>query len=869
LHNIRNLLRILAFLTLALIAPVELAAQTAEDSQVDASKNPIVNAVKALQEQVKVDLQKAAVSLEELRKKVDQAATVDAQLAELKIQADEIGKAISGAMGALESRYNLVSKRLDEIGQPPAAGQPAEDAGVSGDRKRLQDEKSQMNTILTDADVVNTEAGKLSGHITDLRRKLFTETLLRRTHITPEMLEETATATASETDELVTKTASSLKFMWNFKRQGLFAALLLSLGVALLIAFVMRRAFAPLIRRETLMNDPPYISRLSKAFWSTLIPTLGVSVFVMTSIFFLDYFKVLRDDISQVFQALLWVCAIMYFVFKLCRAIVAPGKPAWRLTNVSDRGARMLVTFALLMTFVISISFLTGQITEALDSPVVLTVARGFISAMIIGVMLLLLAFVRPMKASLDNLPDRPWPQIIRISLIIIGAGLIVTALTGYIGLAQFAATQIVMTGALGVTMYIGILTGQAVSRREALAATAVGRLMQKRHGLTDVQLDQFALVAGLAIYALVFVLFVPGIMLQWGFQGADIGNLFVRLFTEIHVGNITISLLGVFVGILVFIGGYFLTRWFQRWLDGNVMARSQIDIGVRNSVNTALGYAGVAFAGLIGISAAGIDLSSLALVAGALSLGIGFGLQTIVQNFVSGLILLAERPFKVGDWIVNGPVEGFVRRISVRATEVETFQNQSIIVPNSQLINAAVGNWTLRNTLARSEIPVSVSYDSDPQQVMDILMEIATNHPLVLTMPEPNIGFQGFGQFSMDFELRFYLADLFQGGPVKNEIRVAIIERFRKEGIVIPVPQRNINVRFTGDGAELEKALAEEGLSAEAARRVRLRAEYRGRGIGSRTRELDLVDDDSGPHDGLHHASSTDGEDHDLDDTR
>src|SRR5690606_21425393 len=116
------------------------------------------------------------------------------------------------------------------------------------------------------------------------------------------------------------------------------------------------------------------------------------------------------------------------------------------------------------------------------------------------------------------------------------------------------------------------------------------------------------------------------------------------------------------------------------------------------------------------------------------------------------------------------------VRRISVRATEIETFQNQSIIVPNSQLINAAVGNWMLHNTLARSEIAVPVSYDSDPRQVMNLLLEIARDHPLVLTMPEPNVGFQNFGEFALHFELRFYLSDLFQGGPVRNEIRCQII---------------------------------------------------------------------------------------------
>lgn len=834
--------------------------------QQEQGQNAIMAAVQAMQDQVKADLQKAAVSLEQLRKKVDEAAEADNRLAELKLQVDAVAKAVSDAMGALENRYNLVSKRLDEIGAPPAAGQPAEDAGLSSDRKRLQGEKAQMNGILSDADALDKQAVDLAGHITDLRRKLFTETLFRHTEINEQFLQETVAAGQSESAQLWARAASAFDFMWKFKRQSLFIALGLIFAVAVAESLLVRWMFGRMIYRNPNEQAPSYTHRLAVAFWSTMIPSLGGAVFVMACLLILAGFNVLRQDIGDIVRAALWVIVGVYFIWKLARAIVSPDKPQWRLLDVSDGGARRVVGFAIALAVLNGLSYIINQTNIALDAPVVLTAAEGFVSALLIGFVLVLLAFVHPMKIA----PNRSagLHKLLSALLIISGIGLVATAFLGYIGLAQFVATQIVVTGAVLVTMYIGFLSGQAVSRTDAFAKTLTGEYLARRHNLTAVRLDQIGLVLGLTIYFLVCLFGIPLIMLKWGFRGADIWSIFVQLFTEIQVGNISISLLGIFAGILVFAGGYYATRWFQRWLDANVMVRSQVDIGVRNSVNTVLGYAGIVVAGLIGISAAGINLSSLALVAGALSLGIGFGLQTIVQNFVSGLILLIERPFKVGDWIVNGPVEGFVRRISVRATEIETFQNQSIIVPNSQLINAAVGNWTLHNTVARSEVPVSVSYDSDPRQVMDILLDIARNHPLVLTMPEPNVGFQAFGQFSMDFELRFYLADLFQGGPVKNEIRATIIERFRKDGIVIPIPQSNIVLHSADDSRVMEEALTLEGMSPEAARRVLLRAERRQQVSRGLARDMDLVDDERGPHDGLHHAADADG-DGDADDNR
>lgn len=849
-----KLIRILAAALVIAMLPAAAVAQATGGAQPDQAQQAVAAVVEALQSRVKGELEEAALALEDIKGKVESAIEIDATLAELKVEADKVHAAISASLDEIRGRLALVSKRIEELGPPPAQGK-TEDASVAADRKRLLEERSQINAIISDGDLIRNQAQDLSGRIIDIRRTLFAETVFRHTEVNGELFGNAGDAAVETWGKLRSTAANAFEFMWRFKHQSLF----LSLGVAILFAvmlkLVLRRYFGPLIHRDPERPDPEYIHRLSVAFWSATIPAMAWTFVIICGLGLLYSFNVLRSDMFDIVRPVAWAVVGVYYVWKLARGIVSPNKPQWRLLDVSDRGARQIVAFAVVLAAINGLSYVLSSINVVLDAPLVLTVAESFIASIVTGVTLILLSFLRPLGRMTQN--GAVWPRIIRFAVLVTGIGLIAAALFGYVGLAKFASSQIVVTGAIIVTMYVGFLTGSTISQHDAFARTALGLALARRHQLGEVRLDQSGLAIGLLIHAVVLLIGIPLIMLTWGFRGADISALFVRLFTEIRVGNINISLVGILAGVALFFVGLFATRWFQRWLDGNVLARSHVETGVRNSVNTVLGYTGIVLAALLGISAAGFDLSSLALVAGALSLGIGFGLQTIVQNFVSGLILLAERPFKVGDWIVNGPVEGFVRRISVRATEIETFQNQSIIVPNSQLINAAVGNWTLHNTLARSEIPVSVSYDSDPKQVMEILIDIARNHPLILTMPEPNVGFQAFGQFSLDFELRFYLADLFQGGPVRNDIRVAIIERFREEGIEIPLPQRELNVRVNGEtrAGALETALADEGLPRDVVRRIVERAEHGGP-RHRRGRKVDLADDNDGsPFDGMHHA--------------
>ncbi len=287
---------------------------------------------------------------------------------------------------------------------------------------------------------------------------------------------------------------------------------------------------------------------------------------------------------------------------------------------------------------------------------------------------------------------------------------------------------------------------------------------------------------------------------------GMDAQRAFTRPF--FHLGNLGVTPVFLLKSILYLLILVLISRAVREFVRTSVVARTSLDLGQQDAAARLSGYLVFLTGVVVGLQSAGLNLSSLVVLGGAVSIGVGFGLQTIANNFVSGLILLVERPIKLGDRVEVGEINGDVVRIAARSTWIRSNDNVVIIVPNSEFVSNRITNWTANDRQVRFSVPVGVSYGSDPEEVRDILMKVALDHSDVLEQPAPEVRFVGFGDSSLDFELRVWTVKRVQTPKTLiSELLFSIFRAFRERGIEIPFPQRDLHLKSVAASLPISSA--------------------------------------------------------------
>jgi potassium efflux system protein len=707
----------------------------------------------------------------------------------------------------------VMQTQLDALGPPPAAGQPREAAAVADSRRQLAVRLQSAQDSTKQAELALTRIVALQDEVADEARRQFTRQLLYRgaSPFNPDFWRS-----GIEDIGAISTQVAAIPAQWWAADEGrrpgrtTLLQIVIVIAVAGILLIPMQRWLSRHYGIQAHIESPSPVRRTIAAF-TVLLRCTAMPLVVLWA----AYGVLLGNDwlnglMGSMVQMLMQAISIALLAYGLGQATLAPGHSAWALIplQMSERAKLLRRTVAVAIGMI-----LLAVLVAPSRVPDFGFAGRNMvIAAVALFLFASNLAFSDPRLW--HSLPD-DWRPLRLLAGLIFGINLValVALLLGYYGAAAFLSY-----GLLGSALTLGAYALVRIAIRDGLANLAENpdsrfRIWRQSLGLSGPLSTTSQLLLGLLADMVLFVFLLAGLAVSWGVSRATLITYTLELFYGVSIGPVTISLGNILAAIVVLVIGIGVTRLLSGGLNARLEQQSGIDPGVRNSMVTGLTYAGYLLAIVAGVGVVGLDLSNLAIIAGALSVGIGFGLQNIVNNFVSGLILLIERPVKVGDWVVVGSREGYVRRINVRSTEIETFPRASVIIPNSELISQSVMNWTHRNRLGRVDIQLSLSYAADLEKAREVLLKCLTEHPDILSMPAPLVIFRDFGAGTLQFALRGHIADVEKRHVIESDLRFAIHKALKDSGVGLPYG--GPNTLHLADIERLENALG--GLRASA----------------------------------------------------
>ena len=731
-----------------------------------------------------LDNARAVLADVETALKADNLAEAD--LERLRSESDPLVLQLQAVIVELAPRLDASQKRLAEL-------TPKKDATL-GDAATAEFNAERQKHDALDADVRSARVMLLqidddNARIAAARRDLFTRQTFTRSSSLVSPLLWFGVARESPSDFAAARRLLS-DWLHGVAARATAAQIFGLLAVALAIAAL----WAPLqwVTRRVIARDPDAVdpSRLRRALaaaWTILVLAALPLLAMAALVYALDAFDISDPRLQNSLDALLDGLRLIVLSNALGRGLLAPRRTNWRLLNMPDRVAGLMFRLWVSVAVILGAERLLEPAVDVVASLNIAVAGRALGAALVAILMARTLRLIAAPSAA--GSPPREAFAPIRALLWALVALIFGATVSGYIAFATFLVNQTMFVATVATMLYLIDVIVQEGAQQLLRPTAPIGRGLMTMIGVRRDALEQIVvLVQGFARLSIV-VACVALILGPWSLS-QDLAATIRAAYFGLKIGGVTLSVSSLIVAAIVLVVVMVATRTVQNWLGVRYLPHTRLDAGVRNSIRTIVGYVGVLTALLMSGAQLGLDFERLAIVAGALSVGIGFGLQSIANNFVSGLILLWERGIRVGDWVVVGAEQGFVRRINARATEIETFDRGTLIVPNASLVSGAVKNWMHADRTGRIVVAVNIAYESDPELVRELLIAAAKAQDAVLSIPAPLVLFSEFGDWALKFQLICFVDDVVMAERVRSAMNFDILHRMREAGLRVPYPK-------------------------------------------------------------------------------
>lgn len=712
----------------------------------------------------------------------------DTQLADLRAKALDAQAQADTTAAAIEPQLTSIQARLAELGVPAEGSPDTPDIAVQ--RKQLGKNSNTLDAQAKLARLISVEAGQASEKILKLRRAQFQAQLGQRT----------ASILASDFwRELIGEAPRDLVRLQPLQ-QELSSAIQarpdrvwISALLAILAVLALRLLAGRWLYRISTTRVAP--GRLRRSLYAVLHVILAVATPGLIAVVLriaIGWEASLSEAMEILLNQLVAAASFGGFVAGLGNALLAPKRPTWRLPSISDFLALQLRWFPLALALVLSADWAAQRLATLVNASLVATVALDCIMALVLSTILgLALQCVRRMGRLPPDDAHKMAPSPLWLSILLSATWIsvlisIVSLLIGYIALGSFIIKQVVWIALVAGSTYL--ITGFINDGCASLLAAGKRQGTDATRPISLARNQAIVLLSGI-VRLLVVLLALILLLSPFGGGPTEWLRQLDQLHTGISIGEVQIRPTAVVLGIAVLLLGFGAVKLLQGWLASQYLPTTSLDPGMRLSTATLFGYAGYVVVAALSLSAVGIGLERVAWIASALSVGIGFGLQAVVQNFVSGLILLAERPVKVGDWVTLGTVEGDIRRINVRATEIQMSDYSTVIVPNSEFITKIVRNVTHANPLGRVQIKLALPINTDASHVHGLILTAFQENTDVLEEPAPDVMLDGVDVTGLIFNATGYVSSPRAAYRIRSDLLFDILQRLRDAGHPLLIP--------------------------------------------------------------------------------